>query len=125
LDYLVRHIRFFRFKSYGEDWLRCETDPPGWLSKIIVAKPANAACLLSGRDHHCANIAAGRLARPLAPLRRISYASREDRGVIAAAILAATVRRTLPRVPGISFDAPSAGSGKDSWLTPGDRLSRS
>lgn len=37
-DYLARHIRFFRYKHGGEDWIRREADPPGWLAKVITAK---------------------------------------------------------------------------------------
>ncbi len=46
------------------------------------------------------------------PFAEFPYASEEDCGVTAAAILTAAVRRSLPRASAISFDAPSAGSGK-------------
>lgn len=46
------------------------------------------------------------------PVAEFPYASNEDRGVTAAALLTATVRRTLPRAPAFSFDAPTPSSGK-------------
>jgi hypothetical protein len=46
------------------------------------------------------------------PFAEFPYASLGDRGSALAAILTAIVRRSLPRAPAFSFDAPSAGSGK-------------
>jgi hypothetical protein len=46
------------------------------------------------------------------PFAEFPYASLADRGSALAAILTAIVRRSLPRAPAFSFDAPSAGSGK-------------
>ena len=148
MDYLARHIRFFRLKPQGEDWLRRETDPPGWLAKVLVAKTGErdlpgldgiitAPTLRpdgSLLDQPGFDAATGLFLRPAAwptipdhptpdqmrqawqwlwrPFSEFPYASKEDCGVTAAAILTATIRRTLPRAPAISFDAPSAGSGK-------------
>lgn len=148
LDYLARHIRFFRFKPHGDDWLRCETDPPGWLSKIIVAKSGERSLpeltgiitaptlRLDGSllDQPGFDAETGLFLHPNEwpaipdhptpdqlrkawhvlwhPFAEFPYASQEDCGATVAAILTATVRRTLPRAPAISFDAPSAGSGK-------------
>jgi hypothetical protein len=49
---------------------------------------------------------------PWRPFAEFPYASLSDRGSALAAILTAIVRRSLPRAPAFSFDAPSAGSGK-------------
>ncbi len=46
------------------------------------------------------------------PVAEFPYASHEDRAVTVAAMLTATVRRTLPKAPAFSFDAPVPGSGK-------------
>ena len=46
------------------------------------------------------------------PYAEFPYVSDDDRGVAAAAILTALVRRILPTAPGFSFDAPCPSSGK-------------
>jgi hypothetical protein len=46
------------------------------------------------------------------PFSEFPFATKHDRAVMLAAILTAVVRRTLPRVPAFSFDAPVAGTGK-------------
>ena len=46
------------------------------------------------------------------PFVEFPFVSKEDRGVMLAAILTAIVRRCLPRAPAFSFDAPVAGTGK-------------
>ncbi len=46
------------------------------------------------------------------PIAEFPYASTHDRGVTVAAMLTATVRRTLPKAPAFSFDAPVPASGK-------------
>ncbi len=148
IDYLARHIRFFRFKQNGDNWIRREADPPSWLAKVIIAKTGERGLQeLTGvitaptlrpdgslMDQPGFDPATGLLLQaadwpsiPLHPdpaqLRRawnvlwrpfleFPFASCEDCGATVAAILTATVRRTLPRAPAISFDAPSAGSGK-------------
>ncbi len=147
-DYLARHIRFFRFRQNGDDWIRREADPPSWLAKVIIAKTGERGLPeLTGvitaptlrpdgslMDQPGFDPATGLLLQaakwpsiPLHPdpaqLRRawnvlwrpfleFPFASCEDCGATVAAILTAIVRRTLPRAPAISFDAPSAGSGK-------------
>ena len=147
-DYLARHIRFFRFKQNGDDWIRREADPPGWLAKVIAAKmgerglpeltgiitvpilrsdgslidqpgfDSTTGLLLLAADWPAIpnhpDLAQLRQAWRVLwrPFSEFPYASNEDRGATVAAILTATVRRTLPRAPAISFDAPSAGSGK-------------
>ena len=40
------------------------------------------------------------------------FVAKEDRGVMLACVLTGIVRRSLPRAPAFSFDAPTAGSGK-------------
>ena len=44
-DYLARHIRFFRYKQSDGNWIRRETDPPGWLAKVITAKTGERGLL--------------------------------------------------------------------------------
>lgn len=46
------------------------------------------------------------------PVAEFPFVSNVDRAVAVAAMLTATVRRTLPKAPAFSFDAPVAGSGK-------------
>lgn len=46
------------------------------------------------------------------PFRQFPFASAASRGVMLAALLSATVRRSLPTCPAFAFDAPTAGSGK-------------
>ncbi len=147
-DYLARHMRFFRYKVSGEDWLRREADPPGWLAKTVIAKTAErglpelagiitaptlrpdgslidrpgfdaeTGLYLQERDwpeiptEPSVEILREAWRSLWRPFAEFPYASLEDRGAAVAAILTATVRRTLPRAPAFSFDAPSAGSGK-------------
>lgn len=46
------------------------------------------------------------------PFKDFPFVTKEDRGVMVACILTAAVRRSLPRAPAFSFDAPAAGTGK-------------
>ena len=46
------------------------------------------------------------------PISEFPFATRQDRGVMVAAILTALVRHLFPTAPGFNFDAPVAGTGK-------------
>jgi hypothetical protein len=46
------------------------------------------------------------------PFAEFPFVTKEDRGVMLACVLTGIMRRSLPRAPAFSFDAPAAGSGK-------------
>jgi hypothetical protein len=46
------------------------------------------------------------------PVREFPFVDDVDRGVMAASLLTACLRASLPTAPGFAFDAPTAGSGK-------------
>ena len=46
------------------------------------------------------------------PFAEFPFVSKEDKGVMLACVLTGIMRRSLPKAPAFSFDAPASGSGK-------------